>query len=81
MSKYEKIIFRSYCSDYTKFIVNNECEICRIFHEELSQDSPYKEELKEKMRNANISDKVYFARRNREAVCQFSVKLETMISL
>jgi hypothetical protein len=44
--------------------VNNECEICRIFHEELSQDSPYKEELKEKMRNANISDKVYFARRN-----------------
>jgi hypothetical protein len=64
LSKYEKIIFRSYCTNYTKFLVNNECEICRIFHEELSQDSPYKEELKEKMRNANISDKVYFARRN-----------------
>lgn len=62
LSKYEKIIFRSYCADYTKFLVNNEFAICLIFHEELPQDSPYKEELKEKMRNENISDKEYLAR-------------------
>lgn len=48
LSKYEKIIFRSYCADYTKFLVNNECEIFRIFHEKLPKALHTRKSLKKK---------------------------------
>jgi hypothetical protein len=66
LSKYEKIIFRSYCAYHSKTVVYKDSEIHQIFHEELPKDSPYKKELREKMLSANVSDKVYFAEVHRE---------------
>jgi hypothetical protein len=64
LSKYEKIIFRSYCAEYTKFLVDNECEMYRILRKNSQKTLHTRKSLKKKMSNENISDKVYLARLN-----------------
>jgi hypothetical protein len=66
LNRYEEIIFRSYCADTTKAVVWNDDNIYSLLVWKIPKNSPSRIELREKMRNANVSDIVFHAKAYRD---------------